>query len=265
MYDWIRPEIIVPVHGEPRHMAEHARFALVARRSQALRLQRNGDLIRLAPNGPEKLTEVRVGRLVLDGDVILPADGTTITERRRMSYSGLVTVALPVGSRRQAGRQALHSPLRPAGRGGPGRFHRRRDRFRRARLQSGLTAEEQLREDGAAGGSPLRDSLDRQEAARRGDAGSLRTRPHAMKWTSISAIYFLFFAASAFVLLPFGVRTDEEVGAERVARAGGKRAPHFDLKRHLLRAALLAAVLFAALLRELDLRLDHSRRPRLLQ
>jgi ribonuclease J len=96
MYDWIRPEIIVPVHGEPRHMAEHARFALSHGVPKAAR-QRNGDLIRLAPNGPEKLTEVRVGRLVLDGDVILPADGATVTERRRMSFSGLITVALPVG------------------------------------------------------------------------------------------------------------------------------------------------------------------------
>ncbi|HKH28537.1 MAG TPA: DUF1467 family protein [Sphingomicrobium sp.] len=66
-----------------------------------------------------------------------------------------------------------------------------------------------------------------------------------MKWTSISAIYFLFFAGSVFVLLPFGVRTDEEMGAERVP-GQAESAPHrFDLKRHLLRAALLAAVLFA--------------------
>ena len=66
-----------------------------------------------------------------------------------------------------------------------------------------------------------------------------------MKWTSISAIYFLFFAASVFILLPFGVKTDEEVGAERVP-GQAESAPHtFDLKRHLLRAALLAVVLFA--------------------
>ena len=66
-----------------------------------------------------------------------------------------------------------------------------------------------------------------------------------MKWTSISAIYFLFFAASVFILLPFGVKTDEEIGAERVP-GQAESAPHtFDLKRHLLRAALLAAVLFA--------------------
>ena len=96
MYDWIRPEIIVPVHGEPRHMAEHARFALAHGVPQAI-VQHNGDLVRLAPDGPKKLEEVRVGRLVLDGDVILPADGSTITERRRLGYSGLVTVALPVG------------------------------------------------------------------------------------------------------------------------------------------------------------------------
>jgi ribonuclease J len=97
MYDWIRPEIIVPVHGEPRHMAEHARFALSHGVPKAA-LQKNGDVVRLAPDGPAKLTEVRVGRLVLDGDVILPADGATITERRRLGFSGLISVAVPIGS-----------------------------------------------------------------------------------------------------------------------------------------------------------------------
>ena len=66
-----------------------------------------------------------------------------------------------------------------------------------------------------------------------------------MALTSISAIYFLFFAFSAFLLLPFGVKTDEEVGAER-APGHAESAPHrFDIKRHLLKAALLGAILFA--------------------
>ena len=65
-----------------------------------------------------------------------------------------------------------------------------------------------------------------------------------MKWTSVLAIYFLFFAGSAFFLLPFGVKTHEEVGAEKVPGQADS-APHkFDLPRHLLRAALLALVLF---------------------
>ena len=66
-----------------------------------------------------------------------------------------------------------------------------------------------------------------------------------MKWTSISAIYFLFFVASAFFLLPFGVKTHEEVGAERVPGQADSAPHQFDLKRHLLRAALLAVVLTA--------------------
>ena len=66
-----------------------------------------------------------------------------------------------------------------------------------------------------------------------------------MAITSIVAIYFLFFAFSAFVLLPFGVKTDEELGEPRQA-GHAESAPHrFDLKRHLLRAAILAAILFA--------------------
>ena len=66
-----------------------------------------------------------------------------------------------------------------------------------------------------------------------------------MKWTSVSAIFFLFFSASGFFLLPFGVKTDEEVGNEKIPGQADS-APHgFDLKRHLLRAALLAAVLTA--------------------
>lgn len=66
-----------------------------------------------------------------------------------------------------------------------------------------------------------------------------------MRWTSISAIYFLFFAASTFVLLPFGVRTHEEAGVEKVPGQADSAPHQFDLKRHLLKAALLAAVLFA--------------------
>jgi predicted secreted protein len=64
-----------------------------------------------------------------------------------------------------------------------------------------------------------------------------------VKWTSIVAIYFLFFVGSAFILLPFGVKTDEEVGNELIP-GQARSAPHrFDLPRHLLSAALLAAVL----------------------
>lgn len=66
-----------------------------------------------------------------------------------------------------------------------------------------------------------------------------------MAFTSIVAIYFLVFAFSAFVLLPFGVRTDEEAGTPKVAGQADSAPHRFDLKRHLVKAAILAAILFA--------------------
>ena len=96
MYKWVRPQIVVPVHGEARHLAEQARVALEHGVPHAI-VQKNGDVIRLAPGEPKKIDEVRVGQLVLDGDVILPANGSTVNERRRIGYGGLITVALPVG------------------------------------------------------------------------------------------------------------------------------------------------------------------------
>ncbi len=100
MYRWIRPEMIVPVHGERRHLAEHARFAQGHGIARSL-VQSDGELVRLAPHGPAALGSERVGRLILDGDVILPADGATMNERRRIAAHGTiaVTVALDRGGR----------------------------------------------------------------------------------------------------------------------------------------------------------------------
>jgi len=93
MYEWIRPEIIVPVHGEMRHLAEHARFAVDNGIAKGV-VQTNGTMLRLAPNGPALVGHEKVGRLILDGDVILPADGAALNERRRIAQNGIITVAI---------------------------------------------------------------------------------------------------------------------------------------------------------------------------
>ena len=92
-------------------MAEQARLAL-SHGVPAAVVQKNGDVIRLAPGEPEKIDEARVGRLVLDGDVILPADGATINERRKIAFGGLITVAVPVG---EDGEMAGMPLIRPFG------------------------------------------------------------------------------------------------------------------------------------------------------
>jgi len=64
-----------------------------------------------------------------------------------------------------------------------------------------------------------------------------------MKLTSIVAIYILFFAASAFILLPFGVITDEEKGTPKIAGQADSAPHQFNLPRHLLRALILSVAL----------------------
>jgi len=103
MYGWIRPQLLLPVHGEMRHMMEQARFGLSKGIPQAL-VQNDGDIVRLAPGKPEKLGHAPVGRLMLDGDVILPADGATMNERRRVATYGQMSVAVAVdGNNRLVG------------------------------------------------------------------------------------------------------------------------------------------------------------------
>lgn len=93
LYSWVRPEIIVPVHGEIRHMREQARFGLQCGIPKAV-FQKNGDLVRLAPGKPGKIDTIHAGRLVLDGDMIVPADGDAVIMRRRLSQAGVLTVAV---------------------------------------------------------------------------------------------------------------------------------------------------------------------------
>ncbi|HEY9093126.1 ribonuclease J [Parasphingorhabdus sp.] len=96
MYEWIRPEILVPVHGEIRHMKEQARFAKEQGVAKNI-FQENGDVVRLAPDGPKIVGKERTGRLVVDGDVIIPADGATLNERRKIAYNGSISVAVGLG------------------------------------------------------------------------------------------------------------------------------------------------------------------------
>lgn len=93
LYGWLRPELLVPVHGEMRHMREQARVGRASGIAQNI-VQKNGDIIRLAPGKAEKLAETRNGRLILDGDIIAPAEGEAITMRRRLAREGTIMVVL---------------------------------------------------------------------------------------------------------------------------------------------------------------------------
>lgn len=66
-----------------------------------------------------------------------------------------------------------------------------------------------------------------------------------MNWGSALAVYFLFFVGVAFLLLPFGVKTDEEAGTDRVPGQADSAPHRFELLPHLLRSAIIAGGVFA--------------------
>jgi ribonuclease J len=85
-----------------RHMMEQARFGLAEGVPQAI-VQADGDIVRLLPGAAKKIGHAPVGRLVLDGDVILPSDGSTINERRRLALNGQISIALAMKEGRLLG------------------------------------------------------------------------------------------------------------------------------------------------------------------
>lgn len=95
MYQWVRPKISVPVHGERRHIVEHASYATSLQVSQAV-TPRNGDLIKLAPGPAKVIDAVPNGRMYLDGNRLVPAESEGIRERRALSNWGYVSVAIAI-------------------------------------------------------------------------------------------------------------------------------------------------------------------------
>ena len=103
MYRWVRPQIAVPVHGELRHMSEHARLARSLQVPQAVVVQ-NGDMLRLAPGRAMVIDEVPAGRVYMDGRVMTEADEGLTRHRRAMAFAGFIGITLALdGKNRIAG------------------------------------------------------------------------------------------------------------------------------------------------------------------
>lgn len=95
MYQMIKPQISVPVHGEDVHMQEHARLAKEWGVKTAIKIE-NGQLLRLAPNEPEKIKNVESGVLAIDGHSLIEEDSPIIKMRRRLQSDGIMFVIIYV-------------------------------------------------------------------------------------------------------------------------------------------------------------------------
>jgi len=95
MYQMVRPKIAVPVHGEARHLLAHARLAEDCQVAQSV-VAMNGQMVRLAPGRAEIVEEVPVGRLGVDGKLLLDAKGQAVASRRRLTFNGAAVATVVI-------------------------------------------------------------------------------------------------------------------------------------------------------------------------
>jgi ribonuclease J len=93
LYDWTKPRIVIPVHGEALHLHEQAKLARLAGVAEVLEV-RNGHLIRLAPGQPGRIELLESGKLYRDGKLIASPEGSGVIDRRRLSFGGVVSVSI---------------------------------------------------------------------------------------------------------------------------------------------------------------------------
>ena len=92
LISWVKPQILIPAHGEALHLSEHAKIARKMGVPEVIQC-RNGDLVRLAPKAG-LIDEVPAGRIYKDGRLLVDAQQRTVADRRRLSFAGSVSVAL---------------------------------------------------------------------------------------------------------------------------------------------------------------------------
>ena len=95
MYQAVKPQIAIPVHGEIRHMTEHASLARSAQVQETL-INENGGMIRLAPGPAAIIEQVPSGRLALEGGRVVPLDGELVRGRARAMFNGAATITIVI-------------------------------------------------------------------------------------------------------------------------------------------------------------------------
>ena len=98
MYNWIKPECLIPVHGEQRHMLEHINFAKEMNVKYPLKVE-NGDIVRLSPGSPEVYDKAPYGKVFLDGHIPVEEDSQFIKERKNLSSNGFLSITIIITSK----------------------------------------------------------------------------------------------------------------------------------------------------------------------
>ncbi|TNE41838.1 MAG: ribonuclease J [Alphaproteobacteria bacterium] len=93
MYQWLKPQVAIPVHGELRHLREHVKFAKKCQVPEVV-MARNGEMVRIGPGKAQIVDEVPSGRLHLDGEFLVSDYDPALKDRRKIAYAGVLVVTV---------------------------------------------------------------------------------------------------------------------------------------------------------------------------
>ncbi|HQX27510.1 MAG TPA: ribonuclease J [Alphaproteobacteria bacterium] len=93
MYQWVRPQTVIPVHGERVQLEAHAAFARQCQIPNVI-VPSNGTIIKLAPGRPVVVDHITTGLLAVDQKRIISIDHGSISDRRKLQFTGAVHLSL---------------------------------------------------------------------------------------------------------------------------------------------------------------------------
>lgn len=110
MYEWVRPHILIPVHGEFRHMQEQAKLGLECGIAKVV-VPENGTIIRLEKDNPRVINQVPVGRLGYDGTRMIPMQSQLVKDRAKLSFQGIIFISVILDKSGQLAKNPLISMI----------------------------------------------------------------------------------------------------------------------------------------------------------
>ena len=93
MYNWTKPYISIPVHGEPMHLASHKKIS-EASQVPVTKILQNGKCLKIAPGDCSIVDNIETGKLIVEGKHLYDSDSNFIKDRRKYSFEGLVMISI---------------------------------------------------------------------------------------------------------------------------------------------------------------------------
>jgi len=97
MYNWVKPYLSIPIHGEPMHLASHKKIS-EASQVPITKILQNGKCLKIAPGDCSIVDNIETGKLIVEGKYLYDSDSDFIRDRRKYSYEGIAMISILINN-----------------------------------------------------------------------------------------------------------------------------------------------------------------------